>query len=986
MERMLSAKLTRIAFASLALCALSLPAAADMPQGMNQIVDLEVGAQGDGSTVTVRSTSGPSYSVYQLQAPPRLFVDFSNTELAAEVTNWTVRDGLIDEVFMLQYQDDASLVTRVVIALENEDAEYDVEADGTDITIVLEGERRGVAPQVAAVDPTTTEAYQSLARERDGAQAELSGQRAQLARMNDEMESARSALAERNAALQEATAREAELQDRVAALEAEGARASELEAAVAARDAQVATLAAVQAEYDALEADTLRLQRTVDDLEATAAQSAALAEERRERVGELEAALEETSERESARQRETELLAERLAALEAELDAARQAEREALARAEAERRDMHARLEQAETEARQASDAARVAQAEAAQRAEAAEVEPAAARDLSRPRPVPEPATEVAGEPARITDVTFEQTGGADRLAITFDRSDVVVESLPWEGERAGLIVRNAVLPESLQRTLDTRAFGGAVQYVSSFNTDGGDVRIVADLAHASSEILTNEGGQATWEFTLLGDNGEELNADFGFDGYNAQEEAATPPPLSDRQGISYMVGQTNSGPPTPRLSRRYRVTIDVVNADIQNVLRLFSDQGDVNIIASDDVQGRITLRLRGVPLDQAFGLILQSQGLGLEQRGNIIRVAPLEVFEEERARRLAQIAEEFELEPIEIRVRAVSYADGDEIVDRITNLLSRRGGIEYDERTRSVIIRDVPGNLDAAEQVIDLLDTQTPQVLIEARIVQTGETFSRGFGIQWGGDALFAASNGNATGLLFPSTIGIAGGAGQAPADGTSSTPNYAVNIPGPGTGAIGFTFGSLGQAVNLNLRLSAAEQIGEAKVVSSPRILTLHGQSASISSGVSIPVQSTGAAGTNVTFVQANLSLNVTPTVTPDGFVILDLNITKNEPDFARTGANGDPSIVTNSATTQLLVRDGETSVIGGIFTHVSGSDETRVPILADIPILGALFHDYQFQDERNETMVFITPRIVNRELALHNYSDVPQIRYPE
>ncbi|MCA9562004.1 MAG: type IV pilus secretin PilQ, partial [Myxococcales bacterium] len=462
------------------------------------------------------------------------------------------------------------------------------------------------------------------------------------------------------------------------------------------------------------------------------------------------------------------------------------------------------------------------------------------------------------------------------------------------------------------------------------------------------------------------------------FDGYTSQEDATSAPPIRRPTGVSYTIGSREQFDiDTPRLARNSRVTIDVINADIQNILRLFSDQGDVNIIASGQISGSITLRLRDVPLDQAFALILRAQGLGFEQRGNIIRVAPLSTFANERQARREQMARDFDVEPLQVRLRPISYASGGSMQNLVRGLLSSRGSVSFDSRTHTLIMTDVAENLDAAEQMIDALDTQTPQILVEARIVQTNETFSRGFGIQWGGDAGFSAQNGNATGLLFPSTIGIAGGAGQSPSDGTASSPNYAVNVPGPSTGAIGFEFGSLGEAVNLNLRLSAAEQTGEAKVVSAPRILTLDGQSASISNGVSIPVQSVGAAGTNVTFVSATLSLNVTPTVTPDGFVLLRISVSKNEPDFSRTGANGDPSIVTRNANTNLLVRDGETSVIGGIFEHVTGSDQQAVPVLADIPILGALFHDYQFTDDRTETLIFITPRIVNRDVSLTNYA---------
>jgi type IV pilus assembly protein PilQ len=238
---------------------------------------------------------------------------------------------------------------------------------------------------------------------------------------------------------------------------------------------------------------------------------------------------------------------------------------------------------------------------------------------------------------------------------------------------------------------------------------------------------------------------------------------------------------------------------------------------------------------------------------------------------------------------------------------------------------------------------------------------------------------------------LLFPSTFGVAGGAddGQGPNQGSSSTPNWAVNLPAPtGTGsggAVGFTFGSLSQAFNLNLRLSAAEDTGSVKIVSAPRIMTLDNQSATIVSGVSIPVSVVSAAGAQTQFVEALLRLNVTPRVTPDGNVFLSVEITKNEPDFENTGTRGDPSIVRREASTQLLVRDGDTTVIGGIFTRNSGMSTSRVPFFGSLPVIGPLFRNSSQTDNRTELLVFITPRIVNRELsidALNNQAELETV----
>ena len=280
---------------------------------------------------------------------------------------------------------------------------------------------------------------------------------------------------------------------------------------------------------------------------------------------------------------------------------------------------------------------------------------------------------------------------------------------------------------------------------------------------------------------------------------------------------------------------------------------------------------------------------------------------------------------------------------------------------------------------------------TQTPQVLIEARIVETNDQFRRQLGIQWGGDFLASQATGNATGLLFPSTVGIAGGAsdGTTPTAGTAGQPNFAVNLPAPaGTGeggAVGFTLGSLSGAFNLNVRLSAAENQGTLKVVSAPRIMTTDNTPASITSGVSVPVQVVSAAGAQTVFFDASLTLNVVPRVTPDGNVFLTVRISKNEPDFENTGARGDPSIIRREASTELLVRDGDTTVIGGIFQRNTGFSNSRVPFLGSLPVIGPLFRSSSQTDVRNELLVFITPRIVNRELSIGSLSSSGELETP-
>ncbi len=436
------------------------------------------------------------------------------------------------------------------------------------------------------------------------------------------------------------------------------------------------------------------------------------------------------------------------------------------------------------------------------------------------------------------------------------------------------------------------------------------------------------------------------------------------------------------------KTSRRYsgrRIDLDFKDADIHNILRLLSEVGGVNVVTADNVGGTVTIRMRDVPWDQALDVVLQAKSLGMIRQGNLLRVAPLAQLEQEREAAIARQKQQQQLAPLETRLVPVSYATASELQPRVRELLTERGTVSVDTRTNMLIVRDIVGQLDDVEDLVRNLDTQTPQVLIESRIVEASSTYSRDIGIQWGGNAVMSSATGNPTGLRFPSDIGIAGGApvGEAPTAGLSpfnpgvANPNFAVNLPavtGAGSGgALGLALGSLSGAVNLNVRLSAAEAAGSVRIISSPRVLTLDNNEASISQGTLIPFSQVSAQGVNTAFQEAKLELNVTPHVTSDGSVAMDVKITRNEPDFGRTGANGDPTILEREAQTQLLVDDGDTAVIGGIYTRNTGRNVDQVPFFGDIPVLGVFFKRRRFREDRNELLIFLTPRIVNRALAL-------------
>jgi len=464
-----------------------------------------------------------------------------------------------------------------------------------------------------------------------------------------------------------------------------------------------------------------------------------------------------------------------------------------------------------------------------------------------------------------------------------------------------------------------------------------------------------------------------------------AQAEAApaTPPPTPEMaapQGSEESPYKKPSMVPKKKKYKGKRINLTVKDADIQNVLTFLAREGRVNIVTSEDVQGKVTFHLEDVPWDLALDIILKAKGLDYVVEAGVYRVAPITKIQEEFEARVKKQEKVRELKPILVRLIPVNYADANELTARVSTVLSPKGTVAVDPRTNTLIVKDTEDYIAAAEELIRRLDQQTPQVLIEARIVEARTTFKEDIGIQWGGRFAMSSAYGNETGLVFPSSVGIAGGADdtRAPTTGIGlETPNFAVNLPaavGAGAGgALGIQLGSIGGAANLSLRLSAAEEEGEVKIISSPRISTLDNRKATIAQGVSIPISVVSAAGVNTQFFSADLKLDVTPHVTRDGHVSLRLDITKNEPDFGNLAANGNPTIQKKEAHTELLIRDGDTTVIGGIYTRSTGKSYKKVPLFGDIPILGWFFKSRTRNDDRSELLIFITPKVVNREVAL-------------
>lgn len=1009
---------------------------------LNKVDALEVVEGEDGTYIRLSGSEVATFSVFKLNDPLRLFVDISNSEIAKHTLTEDVQNGVISRVALIEFEDSYQRVARLIIGFDRA-AHYDVRTEGNDVVVFVDGaQRRGQTSQgVASAELQQKQARLSVAERRlsDSEQrygqavSELDATRDELQRAKAELEAMQARVASTSG--QERRDLEASIASQNGALKTAQAQVEERERQVKTMAGQIAELEAqrVQSQRQhqaALERANERTAELEKSLTRTQQELAAIAAEKESaqgRIASMSAEVNQTTARVQAQRKQLEEAQKREAELEVQLNELRASaasgntsDQQALASVERERARWQTRLTQytKELEQSQAQQAqsqqrlsefekmvsardAEIARLKSSQSAEqgrlsqvleqraALEQELATARrelastqaenarqaELREARPAAQAVPVDANGANTVRGIRLETTPeGRSRIVVELDRPGQF-ETLPWKDSRAVMILNNVELPRHLERTLSADAQGGAVRFVSSFSQRDGQVRMEAELRSDASEMIHQEGNQLVWEFASAvakggqGGLGEDAQPRRSADG----ESFTAAPPNYPR-----VVVDPTRVSSVPGMSRK-RLTIDLRNADIQNVLRLIAQEGGVNIIASSGVTGAVTMRLRSVPLDEVFLTILQSLQLGFELRGNVIRVAPQSVLVAEESARIEARVRAQRVQPLEVFLLPINYASAGDLSAQVGGLLSPRGSVTVDDRTNTLIIKDLPENLGAIRMLIESLDAQVPQVLIEARIVETNDTFSRQIGVQWGGDISFSQGNGNPTGLIFPSVLGVAGGAtdGQTPTQGTSANPNFAVNLPAPaGTGAggaIGLTMGSVGGGVNLNLRLSAMEEAGHAKIVSSPRILTLDNRQATISQGTSIPISVVSAAGVQTVFVDATLELTVTPHVTPDGNIRLAIQATKNEPDFQNTGARGDPTIIRRQAETELLIKDGDTTVIGGIYTRNAGHSLSVVPFFHKIPVLGFFFRTTSESERRSELLIFITPRIVNRAEAL-------------
>jgi len=440
------------------------------------------------------------------------------------------------------------------------------------------------------------------------------------------------------------------------------------------------------------------------------------------------------------------------------------------------------------------------------------------------------------------------------------------------------------------------------------------------------------------------------------------------PSPQTPQPGTTIGTGQ-----PAERRYSGHPVSLDFQGADLRAVLRTFAEISGLNIVIDPRVNGTVDVALRDVPWDQALDIILKANGLGYIVDGTIVRIAPLEALEAEQ-KKISDLAKaQAEAGQITTLTRQLSYAKGEEIVVllKAANVLSPRGTAFVDARTNTLIVTDLQERLTSTNQLLTTLDKPQPQVEIEARIVQANKNYSRALGVQWGFNGRVDPALGNTTPLAFPNSGNLAGrtAGSQGPAAGSSTNTSVptAVNLGVPAaTSAAGLALGSINGAFNLDVALTALETSGNGRILSTPRVTTQNNIAAEMTQGTQIPIQTVANNTVTVTFKDAALSLKVTPQITAAGTVIMSISLENSQADFTRA-VNGVPPIDTQRANTTVLVTDGQTTVIGGVYLTREQMQNDRTPGLGNVPLLRWLFKRDSTQTSDQELLIFITPRII-------------------
>jgi len=523
---------------------------------------------------------------------------------------------------------------------------------------------------------------------------------------------------------------------------------------------------------------------------------------------------------------------------------------------------------------------------------------------------------------------------GEGRVIVDLGSANASVD-LSELGGKIRLTMDGTSVPDNLRRRLDVTDFATPVTRVDTYTEDGNAV--VEIRPEGNYDYIAYQSGS---QFTVSVERLTEEEAE------SRREEKF--PYTGDKLSLNFQ------------------------DIEVRSVLQLIADFTGLNLVASDTVSGSITLRLQNVPWDQALDLILKTKGLDKRQIGNVLLVAPADEIAAREKLELETSKQIAELAPVRLDIIQVNYAKAADVVELIRadeELISSRGFVSSDARTNTISVRETSEKLDEIRRLVSTWDVPVRQVSIEARIVRAQTNVAENLGVRWGG-AAYDVSGDNV--FSVGGSQNAVEEARQA-AGGTNNTITFpdalAVDLGVTGQGASSFAIGLGSDDFLVDLELSALESDGQAEVVSQPRVVTADRQTAKIKSGEEIPYQEASSSGaTSVSFKEAALALEVTPQITPDDKIIMDLVVNQDSRGEVTAGI---PAINTNEVTTQVLVGNGETVVLGGIFQSEVTTTTTKTPFLGDIPYLGRLFKRTEHVDERSELLIFITPKIIKSDL---------------
>ena len=562
-------------------------------------------------------------------------------------------------------------------------------------------------------------------------------------------------------------------------------------------------------------------------------------------------------------------------------------------------------------------------------------------------------------QPKAISNIDFQRgEQGEGNVVITLSDKSVAPD-IQEQGGKIRLDFAKTELPESLRVRLDVKDFATPVQFVSATGSADKSSIVIEPVGLYDYLAYQTENTLTLSVKPLSQDDAERRKAErFAYTGE--------------------------------------KLSLNFQDIDVRSVLQLIADFTDLNLVASDTVAGNITLRLQNVPWDQALDLVLKTKGLDKRQVGNVLLVAPADEIAARERQELESQKQIAELAPLRRELIQVNYAKAADIAQLFQSVTGtnsgggasggaaaeERGSLAVDERTNSIIAYQTQERLDELRRIVAQLDIPVRQVMIEARIVEANVDYDKKLGVRWGGTLGGAGSKWRGYGKDGATGVDPEGAGSCGPFGGACTRPTVGdTNVPVPfvdmgvldSTAGIGIGF--ITDNAILDLQLSAMERTGNGEVVSQPKVVTSDKETAKILKGTEVPYQESSSSGaTTVSFKEAALSLEVTPQITPDNRIIMEVKVNKDEPDY-RNALLGVPPINKNEVNAKVLVNDGETIVIGGVFSNIRSSAVDKVPFLGDLPYLGRIFRRDVVQDSKTELLVFITPRIMNNQAIAVN-----------